>query len=59
MKGEKLSSIANIELNYLLVHSSSWREGDGGKGVEGIVILACYNFHFIRERTWKSGIRSN
>ena len=39
-----------LTLNSLIVRSSSRREGDGVKEVDGsIVILARYKFHFIRE----------
>ena len=51
MTGEKMSSIyvANMEIIYWSVRSSSWRGGYGVIGVEsGIVVLACYEFHFIR-----------
>ena len=44
-----LGILANIEFIYWSVRSSSRKEGDRVKGVEGgIIILAHYKFHFIR-----------
>ena len=52
LTGEKLSLIglANIELVYWSIRSSSWRGGDWVKGKKGvIIILASCDFHFIRD----------
>ena len=49
MTGETIY-VANMELIYWSVRSSNRRGGDGVNRVDGgIVILAYYKFHFIRE----------
>ena len=50
MTGEKLKpfSVANLDIKYFYVCSSSRRRRDGVKGIDGgIVILDSYEFHCI------------